>query len=66
MTEDKIRQSVVNYLDGQNVIDVDADLDDFMSNVIDAAAFCDCDDGDDSDREWIEDIARDELERHCR
>jgi hypothetical protein len=56
MTRHEIETAVFNYLDGQDVGDVEADLEDFMTNSVLPAA------GDDEDLDEIADEAREILE----
>jgi hypothetical protein len=54
MTEYEIETALQNWLDGSDVGDVDADLRDFMSNVIDPIS----PDLSDDEYEEVEDFAR--------
>jgi hypothetical protein len=59
MTDYEIETALANWCDGQDIVDVESDLDDFMSNVIDAVG-----DVSDDERPHVEAFARNWLEAH--
>jgi hypothetical protein len=57
VTDYEIETALANWCDGQDIVDVESDLDDFMGNVIDAVG-----DIPDAERPRIEAYARSWLE----